>query len=304
MTDGLAVPISFESRRGSGESRAVVLGGGGIYFVAWQVAYLSAVQHRGLDLAGAQIIIGTSAGSVVATSLAAGHLRTLSREFEALSAVPVIMGALAPADNLHPSQQRALDQFSKADNSRPETVRAIGHAALAAQAASANKMRSSISLLLPFRTWPSPALRVTATDAYTGERVVVGATSGVGVRNAVAASSAVPGLFEPQPIGDRCCMDGGVSGTGVHTDLAAGAERVLVVSLSAHMTAEAGMTHAAGAVDVERAALAASGSKVLEVGPENVDMDTLMDPASARQAMKAGAAAAIRDLPRLTEFWS
>ena len=39
---------------------------------------------------------------------------------------------------------------------------------------------------------------------------------------AVAASSAVPGIFAPQAIGDRRCMDGGVSGPGTHLDLLAG----------------------------------------------------------------------------------
>ena len=52
------------------------------------------------------------------------------------------------------------------------------------------------------------------------------------VARAVAASSAVPGLFTPQPILDRRCMDGGVSGTGTHLDLVAGARRAVVLHLT------------------------------------------------------------------------
>ena len=38
--DGVARPISFEARYGAGLDRALVLGGGGVVFVAWLTAYL------------------------------------------------------------------------------------------------------------------------------------------------------------------------------------------------------------------------------------------------------------------------
>ena len=65
-------------------------------------------------------------------------------------------------------------------------------------------------------------------DAYTGERLVLHDESGVRLARAVAASASVPGLFAPQPVGDRRAMDGGVSGSGIHSDLVAGAGRALV----------------------------------------------------------------------------
>jgi NAD(P)-dependent dehydrogenase (short-subunit alcohol dehydrogenase family) len=40
--DGLAKPISFDARYGAGVDRCLVLGGGGIVFVAWLLAYLRA----------------------------------------------------------------------------------------------------------------------------------------------------------------------------------------------------------------------------------------------------------------------
>ena len=51
----------------------------------------------------------------------------------------------------------------------------------------------------------------------------------MGPMRAVAASSAVPGLFAPQRLGDRRAMDGGVSGSGIHADLVAAPEAVEVV---------------------------------------------------------------------------
>ena len=58
------------------------LGGGGVWFVAWQVAYLFALAERGVDLAGADRVVGTSAGSVVASVLEAGNLARLHPELK------------------------------------------------------------------------------------------------------------------------------------------------------------------------------------------------------------------------------
>ena len=72
--DGLARPISFTARYGARIRRGVCLGGGGLYFVAWQTGYLHAAAQAGIDLAHADRFVGTSAGSVVATALSGGHL--------------------------------------------------------------------------------------------------------------------------------------------------------------------------------------------------------------------------------------
>ncbi len=131
-----------------------------------------------------------------------------------LSKVPAIVSTLAPASQLHPSQQRALDLFLKATDGDPATVQEIGHAALAAVTPRAEATRRNITLVLGTGRWTSDALHITCVDAYTGERCVVTGETDTTMARAVAASSAVPGIFAPQPIGDRRCMDGGVSGTG------------------------------------------------------------------------------------------
>ncbi len=131
--------------------------------------------------------------------------------------------------------------------------RTIGHAALAAVTPAPEVTRRNIALVLGTGAWPSQALHITCVDAYTGERCVVTREAGATVARAVAASSAVPGIFAPQPIADRRCMDGGVSGTGLHLDLVAGAGRVLVLALvdgsdmtEGMMTSPAGGTTRAG----------------------------------------------------------
>ena len=121
----------------------------------------------------------------------------------------------------------------------------------------------------------SPASTPTPVSAASSPR-----DSGASLARAVAASSAVPGCSLPQPVGDRRCMDGGVSGSGLDTDLLAGARRVVVLALTdGSGVAEWGMTAAPGSVEAELAALEASGSDVLVRTPHAVDFETLMDPA-------------------------
>ena len=47
--DGLAKPVSFDPREGAGVDRYLVLGGGGMVFVAWLLGYLRALAHLGIE---------------------------------------------------------------------------------------------------------------------------------------------------------------------------------------------------------------------------------------------------------------
>src|SRR3712207_6730517 len=51
---------------------ALVLGGGGITGIAWEVGMLAGLADAGIDLTGADLVVGTSAGSVVGAQLASG----------------------------------------------------------------------------------------------------------------------------------------------------------------------------------------------------------------------------------------
>ncbi|MDP4676265.1 MAG: hypothetical protein NWR60_06205 [Candidatus Nanopelagicales bacterium] len=48
-SDDLHWPISFTARYGSGLDRTISFGGGGVFFVAWQIGYL---KGRGRRLSG------------------------------------------------------------------------------------------------------------------------------------------------------------------------------------------------------------------------------------------------------------
>ncbi len=301
--DGLAVPIDFGARHGDGLHLGVSLGGGGVWFVAWQTAYVRELARLGVDLAGAQRVVGTSAGSLVGSLLEAGHLGRFERELTALARVPKLVSALAPASTLSPSQQRALDLFVACDDPTPAAITAIGHAALVARTPSAARMARNASLMLLARRWPASSLHLTTVDAHTGERVVLTERAGVSIGRAVASSSAVPGIFSTQPIGERRCMDGGVSGSGTHLDLIAGAERVVVLALVDPSVAHTGtMTQAPGALGRELDATRAAGSEVFVRTPDSVDLTRLMDPRAVPGAITMGRRQARSDAPSLRDF--
>ncbi|MDP4013438.1 MAG: patatin-like phospholipase family protein [Candidatus Nanopelagicales bacterium] len=302
--DGLAVSISFEARYGAGQDRTLVLGGGGLFFVAWQVAYLHELDKAGVRLNSAEVVVGTSAGSLIAAVLTAGRLGRLAAETAFMSKRPSLLAALAPASGLNESQLRAVQMFREATNADPVTVRGIGHAALAADTPSSAQMRRHIGLVVAKRVWPSPALKISTVDAFSGQRLIITDKAGVSPVRAVAASSAVPGLFSPQPLLDRRCMDGGVSGTGSHCDVVAGSGRALVISMLALSNKDySGMTNAVGGFDREVSALAETGTRVMARGPEHVEEDELMSPTSVVSAMSQGRRQAIHDLPEVAAFW-
>lgn len=302
----LAWRMGFEERYGDGLGRTLVLGGGGIFFVAWQVAYLQALHERGLDLGKAERVVGTSAGSLVATIVTAGHLRRTAGTFDLLAKVPGIVAHLAGGDGaLLPSQQRALDLFATAPDAELARVREIGHAALAAHAPPAEKIRRSLGIVLGVRRWPSAALHITSVDTYTAERLVITEESGIPVARAAAASSAVPGVFTPQSLHDRRAMDGGVSGSGIHADLVAGAERALVLSLATNVDMPVGaMTSAPDSQSNELAALAATGTTTLVKGPREVDDQALMDPKAVAGAIEMAQQQAADDADEVLALWA
>lgn len=299
-----ALPRDFSARHGEGTDRGLSLGGGGLFFVAWQVAYLQTLANLGIRFNTADRVIGTSAGSLVASALTAGKLRRLHSEVSLLARAPALVSALAPASALTPSQNRALELFIAATDAEPETVRAIGHAALAAITPRADATRRNIALVLGPGGWPSDSLHITCVDAYTGERCVVTAATATTPARAAAASSAVPGIFAPQAIADRRCMDGGVSGSGVHLDLLAGSRRALVLSLTdGSRMDEAMMTLHPVEGKQELEDLKASGTDVMLRVPEEVDLLNLMSPSAVPGALAMGARQAVADAGTLASFW-
>jgi NTE family protein len=283
------------------------LGGGGTFFVAWQLGYLETLARHDVDIALADRVVGTSAGSIVAASLVRGHLHEMFLESKALSLVPSVMRVLFPTSTAKPSQQAALDLYLHSQNSDIDTILAIGRSARAADTPSPKTMVRHLFLVIG-EHWGSEALWMTTVDVDSGERCVITAETGVPVSNGAAASSAVPGIYSPQSIAGRTCMDGGVCGTTVHLDLLAGARKALVLSLYRDDELTTGMlTLAPGDLTRELAQLRASGTEIFFQAPEHHPMDVagLMDPKAVPDAMAMGARQAAEDIATggIAEFW-
>ncbi|HEX5586597.1 MAG TPA: patatin-like phospholipase family protein, partial [Acidimicrobiia bacterium] len=161
---------------------------------------------------------------------------------------------------------------------------------------------AALFLLLQTRRWPATDLVVSAADTYTGERLAVTRRAGVPLLRAVAASSAVPGLFAPQRLGDRRAMDGGVSGSGIHADLVAGAARALVFPIAGAL-AEAMYTIQPDATDREVRALHDSGTRVQVRWTRLPATTNLMDPNEVPTALALGAEQGAEDADGLRDFW-
>jgi NTE family protein len=109
FNDKLAVPIPADPSFGRGKDRALVLGGGGEYFAAWTLGFAHGLNASAVPYEMLDIIVGTSAGSVVGSAIAGGHLKRLTREFDFFDRFPKILAALVPTPTPNPSQIRARE---------------------------------------------------------------------------------------------------------------------------------------------------------------------------------------------------
>jgi NTE family protein len=260
-------------------SRGVVLGGGGIAGVAWEAGIVIGLRRAGVDLSSADVIVGTSAGSIVGSHVAFGtDLQVLTAmtpgpagaDAAAVAAVSleVVLGTLAPLFD------QALDPA--------EARRRVGAVARAAGGDEQPFIAQIASLLPVADRWPQRRLLVTAVDAESGEPVAWDRGSGVPLDRAVAASCAVPAVYPPVTIGGRRYMDGGVR-SATNADLAAGCSAVIVLDAIAHLTPREPL----------QTELAALGTAVtLVITPDDMAAAVmginLLDAAIAGPALEAG----------------
>jgi NTE family protein len=225
LVAGGDVTVTGTDRGGEDDhmARALVLGGGGVTGVAWELGLLAGLAERGLDLPAADLVVGTSAGSVVGAQVRSGV--PVAQLYAAQLAPP--SGELAARFGLA-QVARLVWAGGRSRDARRARAR-VGAMAVAARTPSEASRRAVIESRLPDREWPAGRLLLTAVDASSGEFVVFDADSGVSLVDAVGASCAVPGVWPPVTIGDRRYVDGGVRSV-VNADLAAGADAVVVVA--------------------------------------------------------------------------
>jgi NTE family protein len=207
-------------------NHALVLGGGGVSGIAWMTGLLAGLAEAGHDMAGADVLIGTSAGATVAAQLGSGLplAELLARQVE-----PDRQAAEIPAEVDLAKMAAELGAELAGVSSAPELLRRIGTYALGAQTVPEAARRAVIESRLPAHDWPERALRLTAIDIDAGELRIFDRDSGVSLVDAVAASCAVPGIWPVVTIGGGRYMDGGARSSD-NADLAAGYARITVIS--------------------------------------------------------------------------
>jgi len=202
-------------------SVGLVLGGGGITGAAYEFAALMAIRMAtGWNPNDAEIIIGTSAGATVGAVTRADRLtiETLTGgDLSRAEYVSHVSGFL-----LRRTRPTGFGRWV-----RHGLLPGLRHPGLEmALGGPAPFDPSGISdyaefLAGPMATgWPDKSLLITAFDLEDRRLVVFGTEDGpqASVREAVAASSAVPLIYQPVEIDGRLYVDGGVA-SGTSADL-------------------------------------------------------------------------------------
>ena len=210
-------------------SKALVLGGGGVAGIAWEVGVIHGLIREGVDLSDADLIVGTSAGSVVGALVATGAdlEQAIETQIAATAKARADRDALGPGPDPQ-SITAAFGILFDPTLEPKEARRRIGELALAARNVPSEERARKVFERLPIHQWPERPLKITCVDAHTGEFVVWDKDSGVPLVLAVASSCAVPGFVPPVTIGDGRYIDGGVR-SPVNADLAAGASSVVIL---------------------------------------------------------------------------
>lgn len=213
--------------------RAIVIGGGGVLGGTWAVGALSALERsQGFSVNEVDLLVGTSAGSVLAGLIASGV--SIDELIQHYSDQKVTSG---PLEGYQWDPQRATG------GGRPGSPRqwlpgspgligvglrnigkmpatAVLSGLLPQGGKSLERVGHLIDAVSPMGAWAQspPELWIVAMDYDTGKRVVFGRPGAprVPLSDAVMASCAIPGWFTPVVIDGRTYIDGGaISATSV-----------------------------------------------------------------------------------------
>lgn len=274
----------------------LVLGAGGVTGLAYHAAALAALEHDlGWDPRSAEIITGTSAGSVVGAFLRrgipAGDLSAIAVGDEPTHSPDGVVRALRdrrefPPVRLHTFVARPPRLPSRAIVAawlrRPWRVDPVGAIASVIPDGTLDLIEHTAALdeLLGSR-WPDDSLWLCTVRQHDLRRVVIGRDLAAPLSPAVAASCAIPGYFRPVRIGGDTYVDGGVrSPTNADILRRSPLDLAIVVSpMSGRRLGRVGASalvrrHAGSRLAGERKRLAAAGipSLVIEPGPDVIDV--------------------------------
>lgn len=307
----------------------VVLGAGGVLGAAWTIGALAALQEQqGWDPREADVLVGTSAGSVLASFLGCGvgvdvlldHQRGIvNAEAPDIRYDPDTDsgGALPPLPRPGIGSPRGVLSTAM----KPWRVTPMGalSAILPQGRGSLDPVGQLVDAVCPTGAWAAhPATWIVAMDYDSGRRVAFGRDGAPhsGLRDAVKASCAIPGWYAPVRIGGRRYVDGGAcSPTSLDLVTALDLDEVVVLSPMTSLDYDRPAT-VAGRIERrfrrlvtkrlvgEARKVSATGTKVTLLGPGAEDLAViganLMDPKRREQVLETSlrtTAAALRARP-------
>ncbi|MGW7461487.1 patatin-like phospholipase family protein [Streptomyces sp. NPDC054797] len=279
-----------------GGDTALVLGGGGLTGIGWECGILYGLAREGIDLTTADLVVGTSAGSVVGAQLTSGLLSVqelYERQLGDARGEPVarIGAGVIARYALAMARSRSATDYRQR----------VGALALAAATGEESQRREVLAARLVSHAWPQRRLVVTAVDALSGDLKAFDGESGSGLVDAVSASCAVPGVWPPVTVDGRRFIDGGVR-SATNADLAAGYARVVII---APVSLGSGLVPAPAA---QAARLREAGSKVLLITPSAAARRAIgrnvLDPARRDPAARAGLTQAAAHASEARAVWA
>jgi len=288
----------------------LVLGGGGIVGEAWMLGVLAGIEDAtGIDTRRSGGFIGTSAGSIVAASLANG-MPPRRRIDELPEADEGDLPDGVPGDRS--ALVRGALRAGRAATGlvAPVALAAAAPGGAIVRRAALGRVPAGRNSLGGLRDefdrrgarWDG-RLMVAAVELETGRRVMFGSPGApqTTVGTAVEASCAIPGYFRPVRIGGREYVDGGAwSPTNMDAARVKRGDRVLCLnptgslrpSRSSLLGAMGPLSKAAAAV--EAIALERRGARVVNVSPDAGSVDAMgrnfMSPRRRSAAAAAGVA--------------
>ncbi|PXA71789.1 patatin-like phospholipase family protein [Cryobacterium arcticum] len=266
-----------------------VLGGGGVAGIAWEVGILAGLAAEGVSVTADAVLLGTSAGAVVAAQIAGGTPLAQLYERQRAGVPYETATGLGLGDLVRLSRAQFLVR------SPEHAARRLGQLALGTDDATIERMRTIIEARLPVHDWTDASVRIVAVDAETGQARTFTRSDGVALVDAVAASCAVPLSTAPIPIEGRRYLDGGMRST-LNLDLAPGSGPVIALAPS---TAAIGPW---ARIATQRAALGANRRvEVLlrDAASKRAQGRTVMDPAIVPALVAAAREQGRREAPRV-----
>lgn len=321
MTAGASTPAGSDAGPRAGDPtanraaprRAIVLGAGGVLGFAWTLGALAALEEvAGFDARDADVVIGTSAGSVTAGLLGCGlPVEAICRHHQGVPAPadpPIVYdyevgagGALPPRPGWRPGSPRLLWESLVHPRRMSPMVALSG--LLPAGRGSLEPVHDLIEVVARDagvgEGWPTrPRPWIVTADYRTGRRVVFGredlTPTGQGraprivrrarLADAVSASCSIPAWYAPVVIDGVPYIDGGTaSNTSVDLLVGTSVEEVFVLAPMASIDADRGRTALARLERAVRRAitkgiladvarLRAAGTRVSVVTPDADDL--------------------------------